>query len=144
MGDSVLYVSKQLGYGKGREIMLSPCVSHNDHRFLRAKRRNQTFCFLIHATDTIEILKDKIVDAANQHCGNDPANKISSDLLRIMKPDHTILEDSDELSTKLKNNDIVHVVLKISDSEYELVELESSAEMMIEATTEDPAATATS
>jgi hypothetical protein len=72
-------------------------------------------------------LKEQIVAAANQHCGDDQANKISPDLLRIMKGDNTILDnDDDELSKSLRNNEIVNVVLKISDDEYEPVELETS------------------
>jgi hypothetical protein len=94
---------------------------------VRCKRRNQTFCFLCHSSDTILSLKEKIVDAANQHCGDDPANKISSELLRIMKGDNTILDnDDEEIAKSIQNNDVVNVVLKISDDEYEPVELETS------------------
>jgi hypothetical protein len=86
-------------------------------------------------------LKEQIVDAANQHCGDDQANKISPDLLRIMKGDNTILDNDDELSKSLRNNDIVNVVLKISDDEYEPVELETST---LDDGGEDPSPSTTS
>lgn len=66
--------------------------------------------------------------AANQHCGDDKANEISADLLRLIKQDGTILKDEDALhDCELKADDaVLHVVVQIADNEWEEVDVVST------------------
>jgi len=99
-------------------------------RYIRVKRRNQTFCFLCEVGDTGKIIKEKVATAANQHCGDDEANQISPDLLRLLTVNNTILEDTDTVgsceSLKRDGNDTLHVVVKVADDEYESVDVMST------------------
>ena len=108
-------------------------------RYLRIKRHNQTFCFLCEAGDTVYSVKERVVAAANQHCGNDEGNQISADLLRLLTTTSTghngshlpqVLDDDDTLagceSLKRDGNDILHVVLKVADDEWESVDVMST------------------
>ena len=79
-------------------------------RFIRIKRRNQTYGFLCDlSSDTVLDLKEKIVEAVNQFSSsaNDNDN-VTTDSIRLLLPDQsTILEDTNllqEYEDDLKNS----------------------------------------
>ena len=93
---------------------------------IRVKRNNQTYCFLVDTSDTVASVKQKIVEAANQHSGEDAANKISTELIRILK-DETVLDDSQSMQeAEINENSNLFVVLKIADDEWEAVDVQST------------------
>lgn len=63
--------------------------------------------------------------AANQHCGDDDANKISANLLRICKDTDgsSMLEDTDSVADL---PEVLYVVLQVSDNEWEPVDVMST------------------
>jgi len=76
-------------------------------------------------------VKQKVVAAANQHCGDDAANEISADLLRLLTVTNTVLDNDNETlgeceSLKKDGNDVLHVVVKIADDEWEGVDVVST------------------
>ena len=98
-------------------------------RQIRVKRKNQTWFFLCDESDSILSLKEKVASAANQHCGDDEANKISAELLRFIKAnDHTVVEDDTLLRDCgfKKDDGLFNVILKIADDEWESVEIVST------------------
>ena len=107
-------------------------LSQLTRRYLRIKRHNQTFCFLCEEKDTVLSVKERVVAAANQHCGPDEANRISADLLRLLTTttNTTVLDDTDTLGgcglLKRDGNDVLHVVLKVADDEWESVDVMST------------------
>ena len=83
--------------------------------------------------DTVLSVKERVAAAANQHCGPDEGNRISADLLRLLtnathRP--VVLEDDNTLSgcvaLKRDGNDVLHVVLKVADDEWESVDIMST------------------
>lgn len=80
--------------------------------------------------DTVQSLKERVATAANQHCGDDEANQISPDLLRLLTVNNDVLEDKETVggceTLKRDGNDVLHVVLKVSDDEYESVDVMST------------------
>lgn len=79
-------------------------------------------------SDTVASVKKKVAAAANQHCGNDKANEISADLLRLLKPDGSVLKEEDALQDCELNADdaVLHVVVQIADDEWEDVDVVST------------------
>jgi hypothetical protein len=79
-------------------------------RFIRIKRRNQTYGFLCDlSSDTVLDLKEKIVEAVNQFSSSENDNEnVTADSIRLLLPDQsTILEDSNllqEYEDDLKNS----------------------------------------
>lgn len=101
------------------------------------KRRNQTFCFLCDASDTVLSVKEKVVKAANQHAGEEISNKISTDFLRLLQADTvTILQDTDILgdceglaataAAVANDTAVLYVVVKVADDEWETVDVVST------------------
>lgn len=131
--------------------------------FVRIKRHNQTFAFLIHSSDTVFSLKAKIAAAYNQHknsCNNngndikknddnDDDSMTPDDLQLLVSSDGTVLmEENDDQSittlaqcTGLKRDgeDILYVVRRISDNEWEPVDVVSTEQLL-----EDPMVTTAS
>lgn len=77
-----------------------------------------------------------MVRAANQHAGDDEENQTSKEFLKLLKLDHTELDDETTLAqANLKDQAELFVVLQIADNEWEAVE--------VVPTTESTAATST-
>lgn len=109
---------------------------------MQVKRRNQTFLFLCEATDSVRTVKERVVAAANQHCGssdddddddNSNNNKISADLLRLYASDTvTVLLDATlikEVEGGLKDGGdaaVFYVVVQVADDEWEAVDVVST------------------
>lgn len=102
------------------------------------RRRNQTFCLLCDDTDTIRSIKEKLVQATNQHSAeNDDENLLSADDLRLLKPgsktdaENVVLKDDDQVIHNLelpKDNATLYMVHKISDDDtWESVDIVSTS-----------------
>ena len=92
------------------------------HRYIHVKRRNQTFCLLCDESDTVESLKQKIVQALQQHSTDEvPTMRLQ------LTTDATVLEDEQPLRHyQVKDNDVLHMVYAVSDDEYETVDITST------------------
>jgi hypothetical protein len=94
----------------------------NYNRYIRVKRRNHTFCLLCSAEDTFQIVKQKLASALQQH---DPDNSNNSNMrLQTSGSDVNVLEDDAVVGNELKDDAVVHLVLALSDSEWEPVDIE--------------------
>lgn len=79
------------------------------------KRKNQTFCLLCEGT--VGDIKKQVKDALEQH-------GTEVDDLRLLK-DETVLDDNSSLD-EIADNSILYCVLKVSDNEYEQVQIDST------------------
>jgi hypothetical protein len=100
----------------------------NVNRYIRVKRKNQTFCLLCAADDTFGTVKTRLASAFQQH---DPDNSSSNSGMRLQLPSTDpaeaaakILEDDVVVGSELKEDAVVHLVLAVSDSEWETVDIE--------------------
>lgn len=109
-------------------LVVRPSLTHNASsvRYIRIKRQNQTFCFHCSPSETVQDLKEKVVVAANQHCGGDEANKISASLLQICQSTEGFSSKLDDSTGVADLPDVLYVVLKVSDDEWEPVDVEST------------------
>jgi hypothetical protein len=96
-----------------------------DYRYIRVKRRKQTFCLLCPANDTVQTVKQKLASALQQH-GPDSSDSPDESSMRLQLPgsDATVLEDDSILGNELKDDAVVYLVLAVSDTEWEPVDIE--------------------
>lgn len=89
------------------------------------KRKNQTYCFLCDASDTVLSLKQKIQNVVAQHPGKAEDKNIQ---LQLIHPDGpTVLDDEDKLvEYEIKDNSVLHVAFGIADNEFEQVDIQST------------------
>jgi hypothetical protein len=97
------------------------------NRYIRVKRKNQTFCLLCAAQDTFGTVKTRLATAFQQH---DADNSSSNSGMRLQLPSSgadaapTVLDDDAIVGSQLKEDAVVHLVLAMSDSEWEAVDIE--------------------
>lgn len=101
------------------------------YSYVCAKRLNQSFCFLLEPSDSILRVKKNISAAMLQHdADNDTACPTGA--IRLLLPssssDHSkVLQDDDSLQAAgIKDNDVLHFVLAVSDTEFESVNIAST------------------
>jgi len=125
------WLSRNNLYSHVATVVTQCSLTHDVHRYIRIKRRNQTFCFLCNASDTVAQLKAKVAAVVKQH----PAGGKASDdddeetlIMQLIHPESTdILEDEDLLSEyELKDNAVLHVVFEVADNEFETVDIQST------------------
>jgi hypothetical protein len=76
---------------------------------------------LCSAQDTVEAVKQRLASAFQQH---DPDNSSNGMRLQLSGSDATVLEDDAVVGNELKDDAVVHLVLAVSDSEWEPVDIE--------------------
>jgi hypothetical protein len=92
-------------------------------RYIRVKREKQTFCLLCSAEDTFGTVKEQLAAAMQQHGSENTA----SNSMRLLLPDATVLDSDKTLSEHdIKSDAVLHLVLAISDSEWEPVDIHST------------------
>ena len=119
------------------------------NRYIRVKRRHQTFCFLCDKGDTVGSLKEKVAAAAQQHKGD--AHPAAALRLLLTSTTSTaaaatadnpssssvgaagtvVLEDDAETlgncpGLKHDGSDLLHVVVRVADNEWESVDVLST------------------
>jgi hypothetical protein len=107
-----------------------------EHRYLSIKRRNQTFCLLRHSTDSIATVKHELARALHQHRrrprndnndddDDDDGSLMQAHEMRLILPTtQAILSDSQAM-TEFPDEVTLHLVLAVSDTEFETVDVES-------------------
>jgi hypothetical protein len=108
-------------------------TNKNVLRYLRIKRRNQTFCVLCQETDSIGQVKEKIVEIMQQHADLRPAQgSPAATEMRLIKASNgePISDSSDDDNTiqaaQFKDDQVLHLVFHIADNGYEPVEIIST------------------
>jgi hypothetical protein len=78
---------------------------------------------LCSAQDTVGTVKQRLAEAFQQH---DPDNSSSNSGMRLQLSgtEATVLEDDVVVGNELKEDAVVHLVLAVSDSEWEAVDIE--------------------
>jgi len=117
------------------------------NRYIRVKRRHQTFCFLCDKGDTVGSLKEKVAAAAQQHKGdahpaealrllltpkttstaataNDPSSVGAAGTVTVLENDAETLGNCPGL--KHDGSDLLHVVMQVGDNEWESVDVRST------------------
>jgi hypothetical protein len=102
-------------------------------RYLRIKRRNQTFCLLCQETDSFGQVKEKIVEIMQQHADIRPEQGSAvADEMRLIEASHgdpindAYDDDTTIQAAQLKDDQVLYLVFRIADNEYEPVEIIST------------------
>jgi ferredoxin len=102
-------------------------------RYLRIKRRNQTFCVLCQETDTIGHVKEKLIEVMQQHDIRLGGAACTAAEMRLLKasngePIHDSNSDGENTiqAAQLKDDQVLHLVFRMTDDEYEPVEIIST------------------
>lgn len=91
------------------------------YRYLRIKRRNQTYFIMCTEDTTLGSLKEQIAAATGKEVD-------AASMRLISKANQPLGEDTDKLSqhTDLKNDAELYVVFQIGDGEWEEVQVEDT------------------
>ena len=106
-------------------------ISHLLSSYIHIKHHNQTFCFLCKPDhDTILSIKSQIAAALCQHSSSDNDDTPDASSLRLLlsNDQSTVLQDKDTLQEyELQDDALLYLVLPVSDSEWESVDVISTA-----------------